>query len=70
MHKQKLKYEKETVLNYLHGLEQKYNEKYVENCNNISKGICVNASRENARTYGDKKNAIQLLIIDFEKDFE
>lgn len=66
---EKLACTKETVLHYLQGVEQKYNEKYVEHCNNIKNGIAVNAAREKARMFSDMKTAIQLLIIDFEEDF-
>ena len=66
---EKLECTKETVLNYLWGVEHKYNEKYVEHCNNIKNGIAVNASREKARMLSDMKTTIQLLIIDFENDF-
>lgn len=65
----KIEFTKETVLQYLKDVEQKYNRKYVENYNNIMKGIDVDKSVEKTRMFNDMKTAIQLLIIDFEEDF-
>lgn len=63
---EKLKYTKESVLHYLNGVENEYNRKYIEACNNIK---FSSAAKEKARQYGDMKHAIHLLISDFEKDF-
>ena len=64
---EKLKYTKENVLHYLNGIENEYNKKYIKACNDIKISA---AAKEKARQYGDMKHAIQLLIVDFEKDFE
>lgn len=65
--KEKLKYTKENVLNYLSEVEHSYHYKYVEACTNIKYSV---AAQEKARQYGDKESAIHSLISDFEKDFE
>lgn len=67
MEKHKYEYTKENVMYWLLATEKEYNKKYVKACNDIK---FSSAAQEKARMYGEMKHAIQLLIIDFEENFE